>query len=55
MKCGQPCEVWSRAVGYYRPTQDWNEGKRAEFKARKTYEVDEEKLIKESEELETQS
>ena len=24
-------EVYSRVVGYYRPIQDWNEGKREEF------------------------
>ncbi len=28
-------EVYSRVVGYYRPVQDWNEGKREEFKERK--------------------
>ena len=29
-----PCEVYSRVVGYYRPVQSWNEGKREEFKDR---------------------
>lgn len=28
------CEVWSRVVGYLRPTARWNEGKLAEFKDR---------------------
>ncbi len=28
-------EVYSRVVGYYRPVQDWNEGKKEEFKERK--------------------
>jgi anaerobic ribonucleoside-triphosphate reductase len=28
-------EVYSRVVGYYRPVQAWNEGKREEFKERK--------------------
>lgn len=27
-------DVYSRVVGYYRPVQDWNEGKREEFKER---------------------
>lgn len=31
-----PCEIWSRVVGYYRPTSSWNEGKRQEFEERKT-------------------
>lgn len=25
------CEIWSRVVGYLRPTALWNEGKQAEF------------------------
>jgi len=25
------CEVWSRVVGYLRPTARWNDGKCAEF------------------------
>jgi ribonucleoside-triphosphate reductase len=36
-KCGSPCEVWSRSVGYLRPVEQWNDGKRIEFKDRKTY------------------
>jgi len=35
-----PCEVYSRIVGYLRPLQDWNEGKRQEFADRVTYEVE---------------
>jgi len=27
----QPCEVWSRIVGYLRPVQNWNEGKKSEY------------------------
>ena len=27
-------EVYSRVVGYYRPVNNWNEGKREEFKER---------------------
>ncbi|MDR2399120.1 MAG: anaerobic ribonucleoside-triphosphate reductase [Endomicrobium sp.] len=34
---GTKCEVYSRVVGYLRPVSLWNEGKREEFKIRKTY------------------
>lgn len=37
-----PCDVYSRVVGYYRPIQYWNEGKREEFKDRKYLKVEEE-------------
>ena len=37
--CGKPCEVWSRITGYYRPVQNWNDGKVQEFKDRKTYDI----------------
>lgn len=33
------CEIFSRVVGYYRPIQNWNEGKVAEFKDRKMFKV----------------
>lgn len=33
----QKCEVYSRIVGYLRPINQWNEGKRNEFKDRKEY------------------
>ena len=39
--CGEDCEVYSRIVGYIRPVNQWNEGKRAEFRTRKTYKVEE--------------
>jgi len=35
----QPCEVYSRIVGYLRPVQQWNLGKQEEFKARKEFKV----------------
>jgi len=35
----QPCEVYSRVVGYLRPVNCWNEGKKQEFKERKTYDI----------------
>ncbi|MGB9678492.1 MAG: ribonucleoside triphosphate reductase [Thermoanaerobacteraceae bacterium] len=37
--CGKECEVYSRVVGYYRPVQNWNEGKKKEFKQRKEYAI----------------
>ena len=36
-RCGKPCEVYSRIVGYFRPTSQWNAGKKSEFKLRKTF------------------
>ena len=36
-KCGQRTEVYSRITGYYRPVQNWNDGKTEEFKNRKVY------------------
>lgn len=33
---GVPTEIYSRIVGYYRPVQNWNEGKKKEFSERKT-------------------
>ncbi|MDD5098139.1 MAG: ribonucleoside triphosphate reductase, partial [Candidatus Pacebacteria bacterium] len=40
-KCAieQPCEVYSRVVGYLRPVQQWNEGKQQEFHDRKEFKV----------------
>ncbi len=35
-KCAQKCEIYSRVVGYLRPVNQWNDGKREEFKLRKT-------------------
>ncbi len=36
-KTAIPCEVFSRVVGYFRPVQVWNLGKKSEFKHRKAY------------------
>ena len=33
---GTNCEVYSRVVGYLRPGQTWNRGKKEEFAMRKT-------------------
>ena len=37
--CGRKTEVYSRITGYYRPVQNWNDGKIAEFKERKVYDI----------------
>ncbi|MBQ6595908.1 MAG: ribonucleoside triphosphate reductase, partial [Clostridia bacterium] len=37
--CGQKTEVYSRITGYYRPVQNWNDGKAQEFRDRRTYVV----------------
>ena len=37
--CGNKTEVYSRITGYYRPVQNWNDGKAQEFKDRKVYDV----------------
>ncbi|MCK4703558.1 ribonucleoside triphosphate reductase, partial [Candidatus Bathyarchaeota archaeon] len=36
--CGENCEVYSRVVGYLRPVNQWNDGKKAEFNRRQTFE-----------------
>ncbi len=36
--CGERCEVYSRVVGYLRPVNQWNDGKKAEFNRRQTFE-----------------
>lgn len=38
-KCENECEVYSRIVGYLRPVQQWNKGKKEEFGLRKTYKI----------------
>ncbi|MGN0383369.1 MAG: ribonucleoside triphosphate reductase [Eubacterium sp.] len=35
--CGGVTEVYSRITGYYRPVQNWNDGKTQEYKERKEY------------------
>ena len=37
--CGEKAEVYSRITGYYRPVQNWNDGKTQEFKERKVYDM----------------
>ncbi len=40
-ECGVKTEVYSRITGYYRPVQNWNEGKSQEYKERNLYKMDE--------------
>ncbi len=35
--CQTECEVWSRIVGYFRPVDQWNKGKKGEYKERTEY------------------
>ncbi|MBE6534711.1 MAG: ribonucleoside triphosphate reductase, partial [Ruminococcaceae bacterium] len=37
--CGEKTEVYSRITGYYRPVQNWNDGKSEEYKHRKLYNI----------------
>ncbi len=37
--CGEKSEVYSRITGYYRPVQNWNEGKTQEYNNRKLYDI----------------
>ncbi len=38
--CGAKTEVYSRITGYYRPVQNWNDGKLQEFKNRTEYDME---------------
>lgn len=37
--CGNKTEIYSRITGYYRPVQNWNDGKTQEYKQRKEYDI----------------
>ena len=39
-ECGEKTEVYSRITGYYRPVQNWNDGKSQEYKDRLVYSAD---------------
>jgi len=41
--CGLKCEVYQRVVGYFRPVQRWNNGKKAEYADRVPFRVEGEK------------
>lgn len=43
-QCGKDAEVYSRITGYYRPVQNWNDGKAQEYKERKVYNIVNSKL-----------
>ena len=45
-ECGKTTEVYSRITGYYRPVQNWNDGKSQEFKQRKEYDISRSHLCK---------
>lgn len=47
-RCQSECEIYSRVVGYLRPVQQWNKGKKEEFKERKTYKICESEACKSS-------
>lgn len=34
VECGRKCEIYSRVVGYHRPINNWNKGKREEYDER---------------------
>ena len=38
--CGKKAEVYSRITGYYRPVQNWNDGKAQEYKDRLVYDIE---------------
>ncbi|MBR5134249.1 MAG: ribonucleoside triphosphate reductase [Clostridia bacterium] len=44
--CGETTEVYSRITGYYRPIQNWNDGKSQEYKDRKVYDIANSKLTR---------
>ena len=39
-QCGEKTEVYSRITGYYRPVQNWNDGKSQEFRDRLVYDIE---------------
>ncbi len=45
-ECGETTEVYSRITGYYRPVQNWNDGKRQEYADRLEYNIATSKLNK---------
>ena len=38
--CGNKTEIYSRITGYYRPVQNWNDGKLQEYKNRTEYDIE---------------
>ncbi len=52
--CGQPTEVYSRITGYYRPVQNWNDGKTQEYADRKLYDIPNSRLKRDGKVVEDQ-
>ena len=46
-ECGEKTEVYSRITGYYRPVQNWNDGKAQEYKDRLVYNIDHSTITRE--------
>ena len=46
MKCNAKTEVWTRVCGFFRPVQQWNKGKKEEYKDRVEYVLPVESLQK---------
>ena len=44
--CGERTEVYSRITGYYRPVQNWNDGKTQEYANRRLYDIPNSRLKK---------
>ena len=42
--CGSKTEIYSRITGYYRPVQNWNDGKLQEYNNRTEYDIPNSKL-----------
>ncbi|NYT86747.1 anaerobic ribonucleoside-triphosphate reductase [Pollutimonas harenae] len=41
----QPCEIWTRVMGYHRPMSSFNIGKKGEFHERKYFSEQEARLV----------
>ena len=52
-ECGEKTEVYSRITGYYRPVQNWNDGKSQEYKDRAVYDIKNSKLKRDGKPTET--
>lgn len=39
-ECSASCEIWSRIVGYFRPVDQWNKGKKSEYADRTEYSIE---------------
>lgn len=44
----QPCEIWTRVMGYFRPVDAFNIGKRAEYDERVCFSQDKAKRMLEA-------